>query len=123
MTKRASIAVVPLCIVLAQSARDDFAAGTRACDKGDYATELREFRPLADQGHAAAHSANSASCTSKAQGVARDYDETARWYRKAARWSRKAADQGDANAQLLLGCACIASVKECRRTAWRRIDG
>ncbi|MCY4514024.1 MAG: hypothetical protein OXC69_02620 [Candidatus Tectomicrobia bacterium] len=32
----------------------DFEAGVEAYKRGDYATALREFRPLAEQGHVAA---------------------------------------------------------------------
>jgi hypothetical protein len=37
-----------LCIVLAQPAWADFAAGKRAYYEGDYAKALKEWRPLAD---------------------------------------------------------------------------
>ena len=105
--------------------------GVAAYERGDYATALRELRPLAKQSHA------------KAQfflgfmykyglGVPQDVAEAVKWFRKAAeqgdadaqynlaqmhiigagipqhygeamRWYRKAAEQGNANAQNNLG--------------------
>jgi hypothetical protein len=51
-TKLTAICGVLLGIVLVESAWSDVAAGRRAYEKGDYATALKEFRPLADQGKA-----------------------------------------------------------------------
>ena len=34
--------------------RQDYEKGMAAYDRGDYATALREFRPLAEQGHVSA---------------------------------------------------------------------
>jgi TPR repeat protein len=102
-----------------------------AYERGDYAIALRLFRPLADQGEAAAQN-NLGAMYANGQGVPRDYAEAVKWYRKAAdqgyalaqtslgfmyeqgqgvpqdyaqahMWYRKAADQGDAAAQLELG--------------------
>ena len=95
VTKRASIYGVLLCIVLAQTAWADFAAGKRAYENGEYATALKELRPLADQGYANAQ-AYLGYMYSQGRGVAQDYAEAVRWYRKAA-------DQGYAFAQVNLG--------------------
>ncbi len=73
----------------------DFSAGLDALDRGDYATALRIFRQLADQGDAFAQT-NLGLMYSKGQSVAQDYAATVRWYRKAA-------DQGYAYAQYNLG--------------------
>ena len=43
-----------LLLVASSSVAADFAAGVEAYERGDYATALREFRPLADQGDARA---------------------------------------------------------------------
>ncbi len=47
-------AVALLIVVTACQAWADFQAGVEAYDRGDYATALTEFRPLAQQGHAGA---------------------------------------------------------------------
>jgi len=73
----------------------DFASGKLAYDKGDYATALSEFLPLAKQGSAVAQNMLGLMYE-KGQGVPRDYQEAVRWYRMAA-------EQGNAIAQGLLG--------------------
>ncbi len=104
--------------------------GLAAYDRGDYATALREWRPLAEQGHADAQN-SLGFMYSSGHGVPWDYKAAAKWFRKAAeqgnvvaqsmlgfmyvlgqglpqsfaearRWLRKAADQGDADAQSML---------------------
>ena len=72
-----------------------FDEGVRAHERGDYATVLREFRLLADQGHAAAQH-NLGVMYAKGQGVPQDYARAMQWYRRAA-------DQGHADAQSNLG--------------------
>jgi TPR repeat protein len=66
-----------------------------AAARGDYATALRLWRPLADQGNALAQR-NLGFMYANGQGVPQDYAEAVKWYRKAA-------DQGDADAQFNLG--------------------
>ena len=73
----------------------DFQDGLAAYERGDYATALREFRPLAEQGYAGAQH-NLALMYYSGHGVPQDYGEARRWYRRAA-------EQGDANAQFNLG--------------------
>jgi len=106
-------------------------AGEEALRNGDYATALREFRPLARQGNAVAQFLLGLMYDD-GRGVPRDYAEAVRWYRMAAeqgnaraqfslgsmydhgeglprdhaeaiRWYRKAAEQGNADAQNSLG--------------------
>ena len=72
-----------------------FVEGLNAASKGDYATALREWRPLAEQGDASAQF-NLGLMYDKGQGVAQDYAEAVKWYRKAA-------EQGFAFAQYNLG--------------------
>ena len=108
-----------------------FEDGVAAYDKGDYATAIRLFRPIAEQGHANAQF-NLAQMYRNGQGVTQDYAAAVLWYRKAAEqghadaqynlglmyatgqgvpqdyaaavlWFRKAAEQGRANAQFNLG--------------------
>ena len=66
-----------------------------AYQRGDYATVIRELRPLAEQGDAEAQY-NLGVIYDRGQGVTQDYAEAVKWYRKAA-------EQGDARAQGNLG--------------------
>src|SRR5512135_2797449 len=97
----------------------------------DYAAAIKEFRPLAEQGNAAAQN-DLGNAYAEGHGVARDYVQAAKWYRKAAEqgdaagetnlgnmyaagkgvprndteavnWYRKAADQGFAGGEYRLG--------------------
>ena len=72
-----------------------FEDGEAAYDKGDYATALRLWRPLADQGAANAQT-KLGFMYRNGQGVPQDYAQAVAWYRKAA-------DQGIAEAQNNLG--------------------
>ena len=81
--------------VLADSVGEQFKRGNDAYNKGNYATALKEWRPLAEQGDAFAQD-NLGLMYRKGQGVTQDDAEAVRWYRKAA-------DQGDADAQSFLG--------------------
>ena len=67
----------------------------RGQDKGDYATALQEWRPLAEQGDAHAQF-QLGNMYSLGKGVPKDDAEALKWYRKAA-------EQGYVNAQLNLG--------------------
>ncbi len=109
----------------------DFDAGLAAYERGDYAAALKEFRPLAEQGDAAAQTFLGVMYEN-GEIVPQDDAEAARWYRLAAeqgfsvaqmslglmyyngrgvpqddaeamRWYRLAAEQGDADAQTGLG--------------------
>ena len=73
----------------------DLSVGYEAYQRGDYATALRIFRQLADQGNASAQ-ANLGWMYQNGLGVIQDYATAVRWYRKAA-------DQGYAVAQYNLG--------------------
>ncbi|BDV00460.1 hypothetical protein TDMWS_05450 [Thermodesulfomicrobium sp. WS] len=108
-----------------------FDEGLAAYDRGDYATALKEWRPLAEQGHAGAQN-KLGVMYAKGQGVSKDDAEALKWFRKAAeqgyaaaqgalgfmygdgrgvpqdyaeavKWYRKAAEQGDTKAQNNLG--------------------
>ena len=108
-----------------------FYKGVAAYNRGDYATALRELRPLAEQGVAEAQ-LNLALMYANGRGVPQDYAEAMKWYRKATErgyakaqyrlgsmyftgqgvpqddaravgWWRKAAKQGYAEAQYILG--------------------
>ena len=123
-------------IVLALSFTAPVAAGpvedaAAAHARGDFATAVRLWRPLAEQGYAATQS-SLAYLYVHGQGVTQDYAEGLKWYRRAAeqglaiaqlnvgilyingqgapqnyeegaRWPRLAADQGHPIAQSSLG--------------------
>lgn len=109
----------------------DLDKGLEAFKRADYATALREFRPLAKQGNAGAQF-NIGFMYWTGEGVPQDQAEAEKWYRNAAdqgyakaqdflgymyqhgevvpqdyaeaeKWYRKAADQGYAEAMLNLG--------------------
>ncbi len=66
-----------------------------ALQRGDYATAIRELRPLAEQGDAKAQY-NIGIMYDRGDGVPQDYAEAVKWFRKAA-------EQGFAKAQNNLG--------------------
>ena len=107
-----------------------FDEGLAALKRDDYATALREFRPLAEQGNAKAQN-SLGDMYFATVGVPYDLAEAVKWYRKAAeqghaeaqnslgfmykygqgvpqdyakavKWYRKAAEQGQVQAQLTL---------------------
>ena len=113
------------------NANADFDEGVVAYGKGDYATALRAWQPLAEQGDAAAQY-NLGLMHETGQGVPQDDKAAAQWFRRAAeqghasaqfnlgnmyrkgqgvsqddkaaaQWFRRAAEQGHANAQYNLG--------------------
>ena len=73
----------------------DWEAGVDAYQAGDYATALKEFKLLAEQGDADAQF-NLGVMYEDGQGVTQDY-------KKALKWYRLAAEQGDATAGHQLG--------------------
>ena len=73
----------------------DFQKGLDAAQKGDFATALKEWKPLAEHGDASAQY-NLGVMYEKGQGVPQN-DKT------AVKWYRLAAEQGDADAQNNLG--------------------
>ena len=73
----------------------DLTKGIEAYHAGDYATALQEWKPLAEQGDAAAQ---------LFLGFMHDYGEgVPQNFKAAVKWYRKAAEQGDADAQYNLG--------------------
>jgi TPR repeat protein len=73
----------------------DYQAGMDANNRGDYATALREWRPLAEQGHAVAQY-SLGLLYANGQGVPKDDAQARQWYEKSAA-------QGRADAQVNLG--------------------
>jgi TPR repeat protein len=113
----------------------DFDSGREAYRRGDYATAMREWRPLAEQGHSLAQYFLG-SMYEAGLGVPEDDGEAVKWFRRAAeqghaeaqthlgvrydlgwgvpeddakavKWWRLAAEQGDTSAQLSLGLMYI----------------
>jgi TPR repeat protein len=89
------IALVLSIVCLAAPAWADFKAGENAHHRGDYATAMREWQPLAKQGHAVAQY-NLGLLYANGHGVPKDDVQARQWYEKAAA-------QGHANAQVNLG--------------------
>ncbi len=61
----------------------DFEVGVEAWSRGKYETALKEFRPLAEQGHTEAR-LNLGTMYSQGRGVPKDYVTAYRWYTLAA---------------------------------------
>ena len=109
----------------------DFEKGLDAAQKGDFATALKEWKPLAEQGHARAQK-NLGVMYERGEGVPQDYKTAVKWYRiaaeqgnsfgqnalgnmydagrgvpkddkESAKWRTLAAEQGLASAQFNLG--------------------
>ena len=73
----------------------DFEEGFAAAQKGDFATALRLWKPLAEQGNSSAQY-NLGLMYDNGRGVAQDYKTAVKWYTLAA-------EQGFAPAQVNLG--------------------
>ena len=86
---------VALLVALTAPAWAGFDEGLAAYDRGDYATVLREWRPLGEQGNAVAQFFLG-FMYGDGQGVPHDYAEAVKWYRRAA-------EQDHADAQNNLG--------------------
>ena len=95
MAFRLPLALVLSVICLAAPAWADYQAGMDAYNGGDYATALREWRPLAEQGDPGAQF-RLGSLYENGEGVPRDFAKARQWYEKAAA-------QGEAMAQFYLG--------------------
>ena len=122
--------LVLIILVFGTSVHADFQKGFEAYNSGDYATALKEWESLAEQGYADAQY-GLGMLYYRGHGVARDYKAAVKWYklvaeqgfapgqlwlgtmyyigegvtqdyRSAAKWIRLAAEQGDADAQLWL---------------------
>lgn len=73
----------------------DFRKGEKAYQQENYATALKELKPLAEEGHAAAQTILGLMYT-YGDGVAQNHKEAVKWYRLAA-------EQGFVYAQYQLG--------------------
>lgn len=88
-------AVLALMLVPSTGTAQDFDAGLAAYEAGDFATALREWKPLAEQGNAVAQT-NLGLMYANGQGVLQNYAE-------ATKWTLLAAAQGDSDAQFNIG--------------------
>ena len=70
--------VFGLALMLVPPTWADFQAGLDAYNRGDYDTALKEFRPLAEQGHAQAQ-VNLGIMSSQGRGVPKDYVQAYVW--------------------------------------------
>ena len=77
----------------------DFQKGLTAAQSGDFATAVREWKPLAEQGDASAQY-NLGQIYRQGKGVPQDY-------KTAVQWWKLAAEQGHASAQSNLGVRYI----------------
>jgi len=73
----------------------DFAEGLAAVERGDFATALKEWRPLAEQGNADAQH-KLGIMYRRGEGVTQDYEVAIEWFRLAA-------ERGNTSAQSNLG--------------------
>lgn len=90
------IALIAISATLASPVEaQDYYAGALAHSRGDYATAVEIWRPIAERGDADAQAAL-ARAYQEGEGVPQDYSE-------AARWLHKAAKQGVPFAQASLG--------------------
>ncbi len=93
---RRILAGVVLCLMLTgAAAAGPFEDGLAAHERSDYATALRLFRPLGEQGNASAQY-TLGFMYALGQGVPQDDAEAVKWYRLVA-------EQGDADAQYNVG--------------------
>lgn len=92
---RAVMLAGALGLILATPVWPGFQEGRLAYERGDYATAVREWRPLAEQGNATAQYILG-GMYANGQGVRKDEAEAVRWYRKAA-------EQGNPFAQYSIG--------------------
>ena len=89
-----ALAWLLVALAAAAPARADYEAGLAAARAGDYASALREWRPLAEAGNRDAQF-NLGLAYENGLGVAADACEAERWYRRAA-------EQEDRQAQAYL---------------------
>ena len=90
--------IITLCLALGSfvvGCSDDFQRGVEAYNKGDYATALKEWIPLANLGNVKAQY-NLGLMYDMGKGVLQDYEEAVRWYKLSA-------EQGYSSAQHNLG--------------------
>ncbi len=89
------VIVFALSVGATQSAEGGFKEGLAAAKRGDYATALKEFLPLAERGNQGAQF-NLGKMYRSGLGVLKDNKEALKWYLKSA-------EQGNPRAQFNVG--------------------
>jgi len=136
---RAVALATVLSLVFTPLAAQDHQRGVDAYDAGDYATALREWLPLANQGHAYAqfnvgllydpiklYQCGNRRCSTadalalgagvRSMGITKTFDEALTWYRRAA-------GQGHARAQNKIGIIFEALLDDkTRALMWYRVS-
>jgi Sel1 repeat len=95
------IALFVISLFINSSAFSGFDEGLAAYKKGDFATALNEWQPLAEQGDAHAQF-NLGLMYTDGQGVTKDDAQAVQWYRKAAKQGNEHAKNN------LSGCSRLA---------------
>ena len=90
LRKLVLLVLVPLVFGVSQSAEGGFKEGWDAYDRNDYATALKEWKTLAEQGNATAQY-SLAVMYAKGQGVPQDYIYAHMWFDIAASSGNKDA--------------------------------
>lgn len=99
MLHPSSLCVFTILLCTGFSAAADLESAKRAYGEKDYATALKEFTSLAEQGNADAE-VNLGTMYMRGLGVSRDAEQALKWFRAAA-------EQGNADGQFLLGAAYL----------------
>ncbi len=96
--------VVGLVCMLAAPTWADFQAGLDAYERGDYDTAMKEWRPLAEQGLAAAQT-NLGAMYINGEGVRRNYVRAYMWLSLAAKqgYKRAVSSQGQLEREMTPG--------------------
>ncbi len=95
MLRRIAISLALAFLVALPATAQDFQKGVAAYTRGDYATAIREWRPLVTKGNAKAQH-NLGFMYFYGEGVSQSYSVAMRWWHKAA-------EQGYAKAQFSIG--------------------
>ena len=118
MTMRRIVSAL-LLLVASSSAAADFTAGLEAYLRGDYAIALREFRPLAEQGNAAAQF-SLGLMYANGEGVPEDDIQAYAWFNLAAAQGLGEGEQGRAHIRQYMTPAQITEAQKLSRqlAAW-----
>ncbi len=116
--KRGILAVFLALVLSAPSLAANYEAGQEAYDRGDYATALKEWRPLAEQGDARAQHLLGAMY-GFGEGVPQDYVQAHMWFNLAAASRTPGVDRDRAvrNREIVAKLMTPAEVAEAQRLA------
>ena len=113
MIRFIQMAALALVVASSQVLAQDYEAGLAAYDAGDYEAALAEWRPLAEQGNAAAQN-NLGAKYDKGEGVLQDYATAHMWFNLAG--SNGDADGGE-NRDKAAAKMTPAAIEEAQRRA------